>query len=107
MKFVRKLPEVDKVTAQYPLPEVLREKRSRTIRQIQDILDGADRRKLLLIGPCSADREDAVVEYILKLVVLEAGAQLVGGCVYGKSITDPCLGWDKTERLVLELNEYT
>jgi 3-deoxy-7-phosphoheptulonate synthase len=36
---------------------------------------------------------------------IEDGAQSVGGGVYGKSITDPCLGWDKTERLVLELAE--
>ncbi len=31
------------------------------------------------------------------------GAQKVDGGVYGQSITDPCLGWEKTERLVLEL----
>jgi 3-deoxy-7-phosphoheptulonate synthase len=34
---------------------------------------------------------------------IEDGNQPVDGEVYGKSITDPCLGWDKTERLVLEL----
>ncbi len=34
---------------------------------------------------------------------LEDGNQKPDGCVYGKSITDPCLGWDKTERLILEL----
>jgi len=33
------------------------------------------------------------------------GAQEVGGCVFGQSITDPCLGWEKTERLVLDLAE--
>ena len=36
---------------------------------------------------------------------LEDGCQKIGGGVYGKSITDPCLGWEKTERLVLELAE--
>ena len=36
---------------------------------------------------------------------LEDGCQKVGDCIYGKSITDPCLGWDKTEKLVLELAE--
>ncbi len=36
---------------------------------------------------------------------LEDGAQSIGDGVYGKSITDPCLGWDKTERLILELAE--
>ena len=34
---------------------------------------------------------------------LEDGCQRVGGGVYGKSITDPCIGWDETERLVLEI----
>ena len=33
------------------------------------------------------------------------GCQPVGGGVYGQSITDPCLGWEKTERLVLDLAE--
>ena len=34
---------------------------------------------------------------------LEDGAQCVGGHVYGKSITDPCLGWEKTERLIFDI----
>jgi len=36
---------------------------------------------------------------------LEDGCQKPDGGVYGKSITDPCLGWEKTERLVLDLAE--
>ena len=34
---------------------------------------------------------------------LEDGAQSVDGQIFGKSITDPCLGWEKTERLILDL----
>ena len=34
---------------------------------------------------------------------LEDGCQKPGDGVYGKSITDPCLGWEKTERLILDL----
>ena len=34
---------------------------------------------------------------------LEDGAQGVGEHVFGKSITDPCLGWEKTEQLILDL----
>ena len=34
---------------------------------------------------------------------IEDGCQKVDGGVYGKSITDPCLGWEKSERLVLDL----
>lgn len=36
---------------------------------------------------------------------LEDGNQPVDGGVYGKSITDPCLGWEKTEKLVYDLAE--
>ena len=36
---------------------------------------------------------------------LEDGAQKIGEGCFGKSITDPCLGWSKTERLIYELAE--
>ena len=36
---------------------------------------------------------------------LEDGSQKIGCGVYGKSITDPCLGWEKTERLILDMAE--
>lgn len=34
---------------------------------------------------------------------IEDGAQKIGEGCYGKSITDPCLGWDKSERLIYEI----
>ena len=34
-----------------------------------------------------------------------AHCQKPGGSIYGKSITDPCLGWEKTERLILDIAE--
>lgn len=34
---------------------------------------------------------------------IEDGAQKVGEHVYGKSITDPCLGWDKTQNLIYKI----
>ena len=34
---------------------------------------------------------------------IEDGNQAIDGGCYGKSITDPCLGWEKTERLILDL----
>ena len=36
---------------------------------------------------------------------LEDGCQKVDGTVFGQSITDPCLGWEKTERLILDMAE--
>lgn len=47
-------------------------------------------------------------EFVKGLMIesyLEDGNQKVGGGCYGKSITDPCLGWEKTERLIYELAE--
>ena len=34
---------------------------------------------------------------------IEDGAQKIGEGIYGKSITDPCIGWEKTERLILDI----
>ena len=34
---------------------------------------------------------------------IEDGNQKPDGGVYGKSITDPCLGWEKTERLIYDI----
>ena len=36
---------------------------------------------------------------------IEDGAQGVGEHTFGKSITDPCLGWEKTEQLIFDLAE--
>ena len=44
-----------------------------------------------------------VVKGLMIESYIEDGCQKIGEGIYGKSITDPCLGWEKTERLVLEL----
>ena len=36
---------------------------------------------------------------------IEDGAQKIGENVFGKSITDPCLGWEKTEKLIFDIAE--
>ncbi len=38
---------------------------------------------------------------------IEEGCQKIGEGIYGKSITDPCLGWEDTERLLLEIADMT
>ncbi|MEE1077268.1 MAG: 3-deoxy-7-phosphoheptulonate synthase [Acutalibacteraceae bacterium] len=52
-------------------------------------------------------RHDADVKKLVKGFMIESyiedGAQKIGESIYGKSITDPCLGWEKTERLVLDI----
>ncbi len=55
-------------------------------------------------------RESELIKmYVKGLMIesyLEEGAQEVKGNVYGKSITDPCLGWDETEILISKLFDY-
>lgn len=36
---------------------------------------------------------------------IEEGSQKIGECIYGKSITDPCLGWNDTEKLIYDIAE--
>jgi 3-deoxy-7-phosphoheptulonate synthase len=46
---------------------------------------------------------DKIVKGLMIESYIEDGAQKIGEYCYGKSITDPCLGWEKTEQLVLEI----
>ena len=46
-----------------------------------------------------------IVKGLMVESYIEDGAQNIGDGVYGKSITDPCLGWEKTERLLLDIAE--
>ena len=52
-------------------------------------------------------RHNADIGKLVKGLMIESyiedGAQKIGDCVYGKSITDPCLGWEKTERLIYDI----
>lgn len=52
-------------------------------------------------------RHSADIKKLVKGLMIESyiedGCQKIGEGIYGKSITDPCLGWEKTERLVLDL----
>ncbi len=51
---------------------------------------------------CSADIK-SIVKGLMIESYIEEGSQTVGGGVYGKSITDPCLGWNDTEDLIYQL----
>lgn len=54
-------------------------------------------------------KQNADIKRLVKGLMIESyiedGAQGVGEHTFGKSITDPCLGWEKTERLILDLAE--
>ncbi len=50
------------------------------------------------------------IHRLVKGVMVESylieGCQKIGGGIYGKSITDPCLGWEDTEKLIYDIAEY-
>lgn len=67
MKYIKRLPEVAEIIAQYPITPKEQALRKDTLQHIENILSGKSNKKLLIIGPCSADREDAVIEYTQRL----------------------------------------
>ena len=71
MHFRRKLPIPQQVKERYPLTAALAAVKEDRDRQIADIFTGRDDRMVLLIGPCSADREDAVLDYCTRLARLQ------------------------------------
>ena len=67
MVFERKLPSLREVREMYPLSAAGAENKKKTDEALRNIFTGKDNRLILVIGPCSADREDAVLEYISRL----------------------------------------
>lgn len=67
MEFYRKLPIPKDVKEQFPISPEAAAVREGRIRELENILSGSDDRFLLVIGPCSADNEDAVMDYIYRI----------------------------------------
>lgn len=64
---VRKIKPPETFKAEYPVTEELQSARKNAVSQIRNILSGKDKRKLFVVGPCSADDPDAVCDYAVKL----------------------------------------
>lgn len=59
-----------------------------------------------IINSCRCNKDiDKMVKGLMIESYIEDGTQKIGEGCYGRSITDPCLGWDKTERLIYDLAE--
>ena len=67
LKKVKTLLSSEEVKQLTPVSEKLRAIKEDRDRQTEAILTGADKRKMLIIGPCSADNEDAVCDYVARL----------------------------------------
>lgn len=66
-EFVKKLPTPDEIRADFPLPEKLAAIKRERDREIADVITGKSPKFLVVIGPCSADNEDSVCEYVTRL----------------------------------------
>ena len=66
--FVNELPTPDMIREQFPLAPNLAEAKLQRDEEIKNVLTGESDKFIVLIGPCSADNEDSVVDYASRLV---------------------------------------
>ena len=66
-EFIQKLPTPDEIRKEFPMPEKLRNLKLQRDAAIKDVLTGNSNKFLVIIGPCSADNEDAVCDYVNRL----------------------------------------
>ena len=71
MDFVCKLPIPKDIKEQYPITKEAEAIKEAKDKEIKDIFEGKERKLILVIGPCSADNEDSVMDYISRLVPVQ------------------------------------
>lgn len=73
MSFIYKkeMPSAEHLKELLPCTQDLKNKRNAKIKEIEEILSGQNHRILLIIGPCSADNENSVCEYIQRLAKIQ------------------------------------
>ena len=66
-EYIQKLPTPDEIRERFPLTKELAAIKAQRDQMISDVFTGKSDKFLVIIGPCSADREDAVCEYVQRL----------------------------------------
>ncbi len=74
-EFIRKLPTPEEIKKEYPVPTAIAEMKAKRDKEIADIFTGDSDKFLMIIGPCSADNEDAVIDYISRLAKVQEKIQ--------------------------------
>ncbi len=67
MEFKRKLIIPKEIKEMFPVTEEMAALKAQRDEEVKDIIAGRSKKFMLIIGPCSADNEDAVIDYILRL----------------------------------------
>lgn len=70
-EFIKKLPTPEEIRTEYPLSEYAANVKQKRDAMIRDVFTGASDKFLVIIGPCSADNEDAVCDYINRLAKVQ------------------------------------
>ena len=63
----KKVPSAEEIRTSYPMSKELQEIKSKRDQEIRDVITGDSDKFLVIIGPCSADNEDAVCDYVQRL----------------------------------------
>lgn len=71
MEHIQELPTPEELKKQFPLSSEIKERKAVRDQEIARIMTGESDKFLLLIGPCSADREDAVLDYMTRLAKVQ------------------------------------
>ena len=71
MDFIRKLPTPKEIKELYPLNENLKKIKEKNDEEIKKIFLGESDKLLLIIGPCSSDNEESVIDYISRLRTIQ------------------------------------
>lgn len=70
-EFIEKLPTPEEIRNKYPLTEEAKASKKKRDELIQNVITGTSDKFLVIIGPCSADNEDAVCDYIGRLAKVQ------------------------------------
>ena len=65
--FIKKLPTPEDIRNEYPVDSAIQTLKEKRDQEIRDVFTGKSDKFLAIIGPCSADNEDAVCDYLLRL----------------------------------------
>ena len=65
--YLKKMPDPDTIKSEFALTPEMKALKADRDQQIADIITGKDDRVLAIIGPCSADKEEPVMDYIHRL----------------------------------------
>lgn len=67
-EFINKLPTPAEIKEQFPLPAEFIAHKAERDEEVKKVISGESDKFLVIIGPCSADNEDAVLDYTNRLI---------------------------------------